>query len=235
MSEPVESPTESSPNETAMTQPRRARWQVGIRTLVLVIATFAVWMTVLLNRRHVAMLESRIAAMRPLAHELLVEDEKKIAVVKLAEKWMDENQWDLHLPAREYRLCIATRGIDSEGFPPVEKSAPLKSGRQRLVLVQGRDQSGHHISVARDGTPIVTVDEPIGWNPGMGSEGGGQFSTIEQLAADKPVVLYRKRFMQPKGIRVSQTPAGRILGGSSQTPTGPTEGIMVWIEPQPRP
>lgn len=224
MSEPVESPIESSPNDSAMAGPRRTRWQVGIRTLVLVIATFAVWMTVLINRRQVARLESRIAAIRPLAHELLVEDEKKIAIVKLAEKWMDENQWDLHLPAREYRLCIATRGIDREGFPASEASAPLKSGRHRLVLLQGRDQSAHRISVVCDGTPIVTVDEPIGRNQWMGSEGGGQFSTIEQLAADKPIVLYRKRFMKPTGKK-----------GFSQTPTGPTEGIMVWIEPLPRP
>jgi hypothetical protein len=203
------------------TAPRRGRWQVGIRTLVLLTAACAVWLTFFVNRRHNAMLESRIRAMTPLAHELSVEDEKKIAVVKLDELWMDDNQWDLHLPPRAYRVCVATREITGGTFPPAAKSAALRPGRHRLVLVQERKDAMYHISVVCDGTPLVTVDEPKEWNPGVGSAGGGEFSTNQQMAADKPLVLYRKRFMHPTTKRFSTVPVG------------PSEGLMVWIEPLP--
>src|SRR3954468_20955325 len=102
MPETFESPAGSAPEDPIATRPRRARWQVGIRTLVLLTAAIAVWMTVLINRRHNALLDSRIRAMRSLARELLVDDPKRIAVVKLEEMWIDENQWLIHLPAGRY-------------------------------------------------------------------------------------------------------------------------------------
>lgn len=224
MSEPLEPPVEASPGEPAGAPGGRNRWQVGIRTLVLLTAACAVWLTFFVNRWHNARLESRIRAMHPLAHELMVDDETKIAVVKLEEMWMDENQWDLHLPVRGYRLCMATREIDRLGYPSVLKSAPLKPGRHRLVLVQERDTTTYHLSVRCDDAMLVNADEPAEWNPNKGSEGGGDFSQSEQMAADKPFVLYRKRFMKPDG-----------KPGYSSTPSGPTEGLMIWIEPVPAP
>lgn len=220
MSDTPHSPTESTPGAAGAGRSARARWQVGIRTLILLTAAFAAWMTFLVNRRHNALLQSRIEAMRSLAHELVVDDARKIAVVKLEELWMDENQWDLHLPAGRYRLCLATHELDREGFPPVATSAPLKAGRHRLVLLQRKENETHRVAVLSDGNPLVTFEEPKAWDPGIGSEGGGQFSTSVQLDPGKPVVLFRRRFMQPTGVK-----------NGSQIPMGPANGLMIWIEP----
>src|SRR6185436_19468712 len=111
-----------------------------------------------------------------LARELLVEDAKKIAVVKLEEMWIDENQWELHLPDGRYRLCLATREVDRDGFAPVVKSAPLEGGRHRIALMQKRDDAIHRITVTRDGQALLSAEEPKEWDPGRGSEGGGLFA-----------------------------------------------------------
>jgi hypothetical protein len=189
-----------------------------LRTLILLTASIAVWMTFFINRRHNASLEARITAMRPLAHELEVVDAKKIAVVKLEEYWFDENRWEMYLPDGQYRLCLATRGIDQLGFPPAAKSAPLAAGRHRIDLEHTQDGAGWQIAVSWDKTRRLAVQEPKEWGPGRASEGGGQFSVSEQSAPEQPVVLFRRRFYR------SGPP------GTMSSPSGPAEGVLLWIE-----
>src|SRR5262245_15397493 len=79
-------------------QQKRRAWQFGLRTLFLFVAATAVWITFLVNHGQIEMLKTRIAAMRPMAHELVIADPDRIAVVRREELWFDENQWDVHLP-----------------------------------------------------------------------------------------------------------------------------------------
>jgi hypothetical protein len=181
-------------------------------------AAIAAWMAYFVNRRHNAELEARIKTLVPLAHELIIEDPRKIAVVKLEEYWYDENRWEIHLPDGRYRLCVATRGIDNTGLTPVGKSAPIEAGRHYLALEQRRDRDVWRVTVLGDGKELVAVEEPRDWDPGIGSTGGGQYSLSEQLPPDQPAVLFRRRFMRPDGK------------GGWTTPLGPTEGILLWIE-----
>src|SRR5215468_248973 len=92
---PVDQPGSSMP---ASKPPGRRRF--------LLMAAIAVWMAYFVNRRHNAALEARIKTMVPLAHELIIDDPKKIAVVRMEEYWYDENRWDLYLPEGRYRLCV---------------------------------------------------------------------------------------------------------------------------------
>ena len=197
----------------------RRRWQVGLRTLFLLMAAIAVWMAYFINRRHNAGLEARIKAMTPLAHELIVDDAGKIAVVKLEDFWYDENRWDLYLPERRYRLCLATREIDDTGFPAAARSAPIAAGRHQLALEQEKEKDVWRIAVTCDGAALFSVEEPKGWNSDRGSMGGGQFALSEQPPPDQPVVLFRRRFTRSDDK------------GSMSVPTTPSEGILIWIEP----
>ena len=206
MSEPPEPPAESRPGAPSPPRPDRKRWQVGLRTVFLLLAAIAVWMTYFLNRRHNAALAARIAVMRPMARELAIDDEGRIAVVKLEELWFDENRWEVYLPDGAYRLCLATRGIEQNGLVPAVKSARLGAGRHFLALEQQRVESGWRVTATWDGTGRLTVEEPAGWDPGSGSSGGGSFSVSTQLAADQPVVLFRRIFSRPVGKGQSRTP-----------------------------
>src|SRR5262249_28837444 len=117
-----------------------------------------------------------------------------------------------------YRLCIATCDIDSDGIPSEAQSASIGAGRHRLALEQHQAEDAWRIAVAWDGTALLTVKEPEDWDPALGSEGGGQYSVSDQLGVDKPAVLFRRRFMRESS------------DGLMTTPSGPTDGILLWIE-----
>ena len=184
-------------------------------------AVIAVWMTVLINREKNKALEAQIATMRPLARELVIDDPNQIAVVKREELWFDDNRWDLHLPAGQYRLCVATREIDQTGFAPVVKSKRIEAGRHGLELKQQQTGTGWQVNVIQDGANRLSLEEPKEWDPKSGWSGGGQYSLSTQLPADQPVVLLRRRFMRPVGTSKTQTAPPRV----------PCEGILLWIEP----
>src|SRR4051812_6583864 len=97
---------------------KRWRWQFGLRSLILMTAALAAWLTVFVNRRFNETLESRIQVMRPLAHVLEIDDPSKVAIVRLEEYWYDDHRWEVYLPAGQYQVCLATREIDNNGLAP---------------------------------------------------------------------------------------------------------------------
>lgn len=220
MQDPDAPSAENVPRTAEVAPPTRTPWQFGLGSLILLIATIAVWMALQANHRQNAILEARIKAMQPLAHELLIDDNTKIAVVKRDELWFDDNDWEIYLPPGSYRLCLATREIDNKGFPGVFQTASLQAGRHHVGLKQASGDKSRQITITRDSKEVLAVEEPKEWDPATGSEGGGQFATSTQHDPGKPVVLFRRRFMGP-----------RDANGSSRTPPGPTNGILLWIEP----
>jgi hypothetical protein len=215
MTDTEERPSEPAGVVPAANQPRPHRWQIGIRTLILLVAAIAVWLTYFVNRQHNAALDARIKTMVPLAHELIIDDPKKIAVVKLEEYWFDDNRWEVHLPEGQYRLCLATRGIDQAKLAPAGKRAAIAAGRQRIGLEQRRAGDEWQIRVLWDESELIAVTEPKDWYPETGSSSSADFSQSTQLSPESPVVLIRKRFMR----RNNQGPY-----------TDTTEGILLWIE-----
>jgi hypothetical protein len=201
----------------AVDRPGRTRWQVGLRTLFLLLAAIAVWLTYFVNLRHNASLERRINAMVPLAHELIVDDPKKVAAVKLEQHWFEENRWELYLPDGTYRLCLATRGIAPAGLAPIVKSAPIASGTHQLALERQQNDDGSLVTVLWDGKALMEEQETKDWSA-KGSTSSVNFAQSEQRSPDTPIEFLRLRFMHPDGK------------GRSTTPTGPTQGILLWIE-----
>jgi hypothetical protein len=194
-------------------------WQVGLRTLFLLMTAAAVWIVYFTNRRAIRDYDERIAAMRPVARELEVEDGGQIAVVKLEAYWYDENRWDIYLPPGDFRLCLATREIDGTVPAAVASSAPLSPGRHTIALEHEPTADGWQVTIECDGRQLLSADEPKAWYPAVGSSGGGHFDRAEQFDPQQPVVLFRRRFAQPGP------------GRTSTTPLGPADGIMLWIEP----
>lgn len=220
MAKAAPAPVDAGDSLATNVSPRQSIWQLNLRTLFLLMAAIAAWTAYFVNLRQVTMLRTQITASRPLAHELIVDDPHRIAVIKLEEMWFDENVWRIYLPAHPYRLCLATHGVAGKGIATAASSVLLKIGVQQLRLDVEQVGEVWRVAVTRDGTEIMSVEEPKEWNPGIGSVGGGHYSQSTQLPADQPVVLYRRRFN-----RLAAT--GHLLA----TPPGPTKGILLWIEP----
>jgi hypothetical protein len=201
-------------------QRRTGLLQLRLRTLFLLTAAVGVWVGVYNLRQRNAHLQVRIAALRPIARELMVLDAQQIAVVQKEQLWYDQQRWEIYVPEENsFRLCLATHEIDQENLAPVIASAPLPAGKQMLELHQRREGGQWTIWVAGEDGELLSVSEPTNWNSGSGSSGGGGYSRSTQLPGDQPAILFRRRFHRRTG------PAG-----SSSTPMGPTEGILLWIE-----
>ncbi|MHB1561331.1 MAG: hypothetical protein ACYC61_28120 [Isosphaeraceae bacterium] len=210
--------------------PRRRRWQVGLRTVILLTAAVAVWLAYALDRRWIADFTTRIASLSPLAHELVVDDAGRIAVVKREELWFDDDRcWDVYIPTgRTFRLCMATRGLPEitspapeakARFPTPAASAPLSPGRHVVTVEQVRDGDGWRVDAESDGARLVSVTEPKGWDSGNAFS-SGYYEVSEQTAPEQPVILFHRQFM---GLSDNQ--------GSATVPDGNYAGIMLWIEP----
>jgi hypothetical protein len=191
---------------------RRGRFQVGLRVLFWLTAAFAVWITVSINRRENERLTAKIESLRSLVRELVVDDPAQFAVVKLIDTWSDENRWDVYLPPGQYRVCFASKDIDVNGLPEKFWSAPIEAGRHRLGMDLEAVKSGTRIRVTRDGGQCFTVDEPSNW-AGNGWSSVGDFSTSQQLPASPSLMLHRRRNFH-----------------QNLPPTGPDNGLLLWIE-----
>jgi hypothetical protein len=239
MTQVIPEPPGAGPRETPPDRAPRSRWQVGLRGLMLFTAAFAVWTTYLLNRHHNASLAARIPAMRPFAHELVVADETKAAVVKLEELWPDDDRWDVYLPPGQYRLCLATRGIGYNGVPPAETSQPIQPGRHTIELAIRKTKSGWRVEASSDGARLLTVDETPEWNPIKTFSADGDFSKSTTLPAGELIVLQGGGFGSMQNGPASEpiyflhAGGGSLRGGEvvALSPGGPYEGIRLWIEP----
>lgn len=210
----------NEPDETSSApgQTQRRRWQIGLRTAFLVMAAIAVWMAYSVNRRHNETLRERINLLVPLAHELVIDDPRKIAVVKMEEYWMGHNRWEIYLPAGSYRLGVATREIRGHGFPASAENAPISAGRHVVAVEQHKRGDKWHVTVLCDDKEVVAVDETKDWETNNGASSTGQGSPSEQLPPDQPVVLLRSSFFPPQ-------PATTAAEFEAQA-----NGVLLWIE-----
>ncbi|WP_422923190.1 hypothetical protein [Singulisphaera sp. PoT] len=194
------------------------RWQIGMRTLLLLAAEFAVWIAFIKHRAEIARLKPQIESMRSIARELVVADESKVSAVKHSELWIDDDHWDVYLPDGGYRLNLATRQIAGKGTVPPLKTVQISHGKREIALEQKQVGETWHFTISLDGREVIKTIEQKDWNSGTGwIEGEGVF-TSRQFDEQEPVVLYRRRLM----LRTGTT--------SSSMLSEPRNGILLWID-----
>jgi len=207
----------SNPNSTPRPIARR-RPQVGLRTTILVVALAALVMSIVADRRRMVDLAPKINALRPMIREFEVDDPTQITVRCVRDYWFHENRWDVYLPeGRNYRLCAAGRAVEDQKQTKPERTMPIASGRQVVDLKEVRDLK-HREWIVGVGSGRFTFEEDRERQSPGGSRGGNKFGVLTQVPADQPLFLY-----------------SRIYQGAdrSKTPTGPTDGFLLWIEPDP--
>ena len=189
--------------------------QWSLRTMFLLTAMVAVLVAYLCLLQQNARLERGVAGMQEWAGELVVEDTKQIAVMKLPETWYDENRWEIHLPEGEYVMRLATREIGEQGFAPAAEETPVNSGEHLIELLQSDEGDCRRITVMLDDQSLIETTEASDWDPGHGAPSGGISVRSTQLSPHEPVILFRRRFRpRPVGIM----------------PKGITNGLLLWIE-----
>ncbi|QDV35152.1 hypothetical protein ElP_30550 [Tautonia plasticadhaerens] len=186
---------------------------------MLLVAAVAVWTSYAVDRNRIATLERRIARDRPLVRELVVEDPRRLAAVKRETTWLGENRWEFYLPEGGHRLCLATREIPQAGLAAEGASLPLRPGRHVVVLETVDGAPLQRVVATLDGRHRLELEKPHAM--GYGSESPAD--QVPSAPPDVPLVLHRLRYNQPLGQ------------GRSGTPPGPTDGILLWIEPEPTP
>ncbi len=218
MTEPIEV---ASPSPAA---PRRG-WGLSLRTLLLVVAAVAVWMAWSIQRGQNETLRRRVGPMRTLARELFVEDPSKIAIIRGSDEWYEVPRWDLYLPERPggFVLKVSVKEVAGGNYPAHAISAPLSPGRHRLRLTMDAPwNTGSLRARVYDGeTLLLEADEPDAGRKSSSATSSTPFETLQQMPADKPVLIYRRQYSIPD-------PANPNV---SRSPTGEGAGVVLWIEP----
>ncbi|MFO0904396.1 MAG: hypothetical protein U0939_15435 [Pirellulales bacterium] len=203
---------------------RGGLWQVGLRTLLLLMVACAVWAAHFSYVRHAELLERENAKLQPLVRELVVQDLDQAAIVKEHSRWFDEFRWQYYLPEGRYQLALATREIGEDAvrekstYPNPVATADLIPGRHVVSLEQVKEGEVWRVRVLVDDQVVLDHAEPSDWNSSHGSTGAARVDALEQFTFERPIELFRRRF---------SVPAER---GGYESPRGPANGVLLWIE-----
>ena len=218
------SSTSSSPDSDLATgsarEKKRRAPQVGLSTLLLATACFAVWWSYFSNRRAAEVLDKRIASMRFLSRELIVEDRAHIAAVKQDALAYQQQIWHVFLPNDSLELHLATRNVSSrfdEGLAPPkdEKSVRLPNGEHKVELTQRPDGEQWLLEVLIDQEPVLSLRESKDWKVTSSYSSGGVAARQENVPVGQRLVLLRSQFADQNGIINSNNEYN---------------GILLWIE-----
>lgn len=201
-------------------RPRLFRMQIGLRHLLLLTLCVGAWVAHWTNQTHIAKLKPRLATLQKLAPELIVSDPSMLAIVRLESKWASDTRWDVHVPSSNYQLCLATRAVAESGYPDLYQNIPLPKGRYELQIQEVNQKDGYRIRVTQNEVVLLDIVEATTFATN-GSSSTSRTGPSIQFDGSSEIDLLRRRFMVP-------TPGSP---GSSRTPPGPTEGVLLWIKP----
>ncbi len=217
-SEPKSSPEITSDLDSPAPGARRlTTGQWSLKTILLLTTLAAILVAWWQNGQSRSELKQKISLARRYLNELVVDDPQQFAATKLSPTWYGTNEWNVHLPSgHRYQLHFAVSNIDDSNFPEAIKSIAIESGRHSIEINTNNASINHGFQLVVDRSTTETiVSQPIQKTYASSSTGINQCG---QQSITQPLVLYRLRFLTPSA------------NGSYRTATGPTEGLLVWIE-----
>ncbi len=201
-------------------RPRLFRLQVGLRHILLLTLCVGAWVAHWTSLSHIAKLKPRLATLQKLAPELIVSDPSRIAIVRLESNWYSETRWDMYVPSSNFQLCLATRDIAESGYPDPYENIPLPKGLYELQIEEVTQPDGYRIRVTQNEKLLLDIVETLTLGS-HGSSSSYRSGPSLQFDGSTEIDLLRRRLMVP----MPGSP------GSSQTPTGPTNGVLLWVKP----
>ncbi len=233
---------ESRPND-----PVRPRWQMSLATLLLLVTLVAVLAARGKTWQMRRSLQASIANMQAMTRELIIDDPKRIAAVRRIPTLSNELIFDVYIPPpddaiRSHRLCMALENIVGgitvrDIFPtpdqvyefeipgqPQDVASIHHSIEIRHSAANTNDSNSlNTFEVLVDGEVVMTANRPQSWNVSSGWSGVETVRESRSFDASEQVELYRRR-----NSELTAT------GSQNVHPGKPANGILVWIEAEPR-
>jgi len=172
-------------------------------------------------RQDTNVIRAQIPGLLAAARELEIDDPKRFAVVSRLPQWSGETIWDVYLPeGRSLELSLAMDKVSSDNsFTKPLHRVFIDSGVRKIEFKYETQAKLSIASLLVDDTVVIEERRPKDWEPRFGSTGGGQIHLSQQYDPDKPLVLFRRRFV-----------TRNARGGAAGTPKSPSQGILIWIE-----
>ena len=203
--------------------PRR-RWQLGLRTTILLVVVVALGLNLARDRRALRRLAPEAARATFLRRRATLDatGPRQVASKNLAMSWGPDQSWEGNLPpGGRYRLCLATRVGRFEDRPANFQSATLEPGRHLLSLDEQRIGTGWRLIATWNRVDRLLADETGDW-AANGSWTGGMMDSPHATLGQAITLVDRKN--------------GRAPGPwppNSPTPIPEVPGVRLWIETEP--
>ena len=194
----------------------RGRWQLGLRTTILLVVVAALGLNIARDRRVLRRLRpeaKRVELRRPAQWQLDTTDPHQVAIHNLDFSWGPGDSWEVYLPpGGRYRLCLATRVGRFKDQPTHYESIPIEPGQHLLSLDEQRVGAGWRVVATWNRIDRLAIDETGDWLPTYEFNGSGM--SAHHVPLGKVVTLLYRRHGPPK----------------SPTPSAEVPGVRLWIE-----
>ncbi len=195
--------------------------QIGLRQILLFTLCVGVWLAYSVNQSENAKLKTKLVVLGKLSPELTVVDPTRIAIVCIESKWFSSKRWRVYIPSDNFQLCVATEKIDQFGIPENYKSSRLPIGSYEIQIDDQNESNGLRVLVSLDGKTCMDIHQEEVGNAGSWSSTRDDMGHSQQFIGNGPIDLHRRR----NSVPVPGVP------GSTMTPTVPSDGVLLWIQP----
>ena len=204
------------------------RWQIGLRTMILLVVAVALGLNIARERDTIPELRGRLQGLqssRP--SDLRIIDPAAIAAQKNDSPWTDEDSWQVYLPlGGRYRLCLATRVGSVDDQPSRVESVEIEPGRHMVSVDRQRIGLGWRITATWNQKDRLQLDEPGNWLDRTGGWGWtNEIPDRLHVPLGRPVLLAYTRYFTMKA------PLAPVL----PSPSVEVPGLKLWIETEAAP
>jgi len=197
--------------------------QFSLRKLLLSIAVVVLILSHALSSYRLWVTSNELQELKRRHGILVVEDDSRAQALKIDLQQPFAWRWRVYLPeGRQYQVCATTDDIAEQGLPTDRGGLGLPPGEHEITVKVQRNERGEWmLGLYKDG---VTSEQkiPEGHTDWLESPSGSGATFVSSLSFEPtaPCELLRLRALVPQP------------NGSSAPPTGPSDGLLVWVEPE---
>lgn len=207
--------------------------QLGLRRLLLILATCAAWFAYWGNESQRSPVNANLIRTLRTTRSLPLQDTSKLTCQMTS--FQGRSEWSLgtalnnmnayqsfqcYAPHSGWEICISTRDFPAEGFPIASHVTPLNKGTSKIELSVSTTEKEYEINVLVEGTPAFVGREDKTWSNAENLRTSGNLGTILQSDDISPIQITRLNFanMKSKDTKTSVEETPQV-----------TNGVLIWL------